>query len=182
MLAPAPVLPDAPVAPLMRGLEQRLPDPVAPPPPSEPSEPTWVREQTAWAAPNRAVDRVVLPAVPKAPRFTFDVRKGLALGALAAVLLVSVVLVRGHRATVTRDAVATVTQDLRNVAQFEHMANVYNSSYASHGQLLRNGWTEPHATRLTFTRVVPHSYCITGTLHGVTLTVRQDEVISSRPC
>ena len=96
--------------------------------------------------------------------------------------VLSVGLMSAHSAAVRRDALATVTRDLQNVVQFEHMASVYDASYGSHGQLLRNGWTEPTATRLTFGRVDRRTYCVTGTLHGITRTVRQNEVISALPC
>jgi hypothetical protein len=223
-LAPEPVLPAAPVAPLMRGLEQRLSDPEPPPPPPVPAEPDWVREQATWAPPTRtAGERLVMPAQPKAARFALDVPARFAAGALGAAALlcwvpraaallalvlvgvsvavngrrpsrlalvaavVAVVeltigLAAAHSAAVRREALATVTKDLRTAAQFEHMAYVYDSSYGSHGQLRRNGWTEPRATHLTFAHVDPRTYCLSGTLNGITLTVRQNEVISALPC
>lgn len=99
---------------------------------------------------------------------------GLAVVALGATLFSS------HRAGVRAEALKTVTADLQQVVQFEHMSRVYSDSYASRGQLLRNGWT-PGASTLTFS-VVPRSYCVTATLKGVTRTVREDEVISTLPC
>lgn len=175
-------LPPPPVPPPLELPQLELP--LAPPPPPAPEPVAAVPRQTVpeWATGTVTVlgpSYVAPPPSRWEPLLAHRARLMQVAGALVVVLL-AVLLVHRHQAGVRARALKTVTADLREVAQFEHMSRVYSDSYASRGQLLRNGWT-PGASELVFA-VVPRSYCVSATLDGVTRTVRENEVISTRPC